>query len=285
MLVKSADINNLETHRDNGIKSTKTSRKGKGNIINSIRGNVKITKQPDISVVIPIHHEGRMVNHTLASVFRAAAYAGSKGILVEILAIMDQPDEKTLRFMKRTEKIQRYEVSFGDPGLSRNYGVEKSGGRYIAFVDGDDLFAEKWLWNVVAFLESRRQDMVVHPEYIVVFGTQQILCRQISSTSSYFELGRLMENNYWPVISAARKDVFQRFPYQATISTSGYGHEDWHFNCETLGSGIEHMVIPNSAAFIRKKASGSTFASENCSHRVIRATRLFSPGVFSRLLS
>lgn len=241
-----------------------------------------MTKQPDISVVIPIHHEGRLVNHTLASVFRAAGYAKTKGISTEILVIMDRPDEKTVRFMERERNIQRHEVSLGDPGLTRNHGVEKAVGRYVTFLDGDDLFTEKWLWHIVTFLEGRQEEVVAHPEYMVVFGTENILFRQISSTDAQFRVGHLMENNYWTVICAARREVFQKFPYRATISTAGFGHEDWHFNCETLGAGIDHFVVPNSAAFVRRKGSGSTLALANTTHRIIRPSRLFSPEIFSR---
>lgn len=60
-----------------------------------------MTKSPDISVVIPAHHEGRLANHTLASVFRSAEYAASKGLLTEILVVMDGRTRKPVLFSRK----------------------------------------------------------------------------------------------------------------------------------------------------------------------------------------
>jgi hypothetical protein len=241
-----------------------------------------MTEAPDVSVVIPAHYEGRLANHTLASIFRANEYCRTRGMDLEVLVILDRPDAKTRDYFARTpfQPDRLEEVDFGDLGLTRNYGVSVANAGVIAFVDADNLVGETWFYNGFHFLKSRIGEIIVHPEYVVVFEAENSIWRQISSNDPAFRAGDFIENNFWDATCMAKVEVLRRFPYQSTMATRGFGYEDWHFNCETLAAGIDHLVVPNTALFLRKKRTGSLLAETNLHRRVIRPSRLFDLNVF-----
>lgn len=174
-------------------------------------------------------------------------------------------------------------MDFGDLGLTRNHGVSKALAPIVAFVDADNLIGANWLFQAHSFLMEWGGDCVVHPEFIVLFDAESLVRRQISSNNPGFRSGNLMENNYWDAACAAKIDVLRRVPYQATMVTRGYGYEDWHFNCETIGYDIPHYVVPNTVFFLRKKRSGSLLSQTNRERRIVRSSVLFRPDVFRRL--
>lgn len=241
----------------------------------------------DISVILTAHHEGRLAHRSMRSLFRTVEYAKSNGLSVEISVVQDRPNEETKDYFSRYDKSEVHvrKVDFGDPGLSRNYGVKCSSGKYIAFLDGDDLFGKDWLYKAFRYLEDNNEkEVVVHPEYHVGFEADNLIWRQISSSDYNFKAQNLIEFNYWAAVCVAKRDVLLRHPYQETSEGSGFGFEDWHFNCETLAWGIEHHVVPETVHFLRMKKTDSRFQYESQSNRVIRPTKLFEPAILSSVV-
>jgi len=241
----------------------------------------------DISAVIPPHHIGRLAHPTMRSLFRAIEYASLRGITTEIVIVMDRPDEKTRKYFSRYKNsgFPLVTVDFGDLGLSRNYGVHLSSGKYIAFLDDDNLYCQNWIYKAVSYLEESNNDVIVHPEYHIAFGAENLIWRQISSNdNNEFNAANLIEYNSWDAVCATRKELLLKYPYQTTTAGEGFGFEDWHFNCETLAAGIEHHVIPGTVHFLRKKKSGSLLGNTYEENRILRPNKLFEPAVFSSML-
>ncbi|GBC60666.1 glycosyltransferase family 2 protein [Desulfonema ishimotonii] len=241
----------------------------------------------DISVVIPVHAEGRLVQHTLNSAKKAMAYAKAHGdVRTDIVIVLDRPDKKTENFFASYDdlKVHFEKTDFGDAGLARNFGVGHSSGRYIAFLDADNLFGQSWLYKAFCFLEKNPTTIIAHPEYNVVFEGQNLIWKQISCDHPQFRSADLIEHNYWDTTCLASKKIFLDFPYEATMATQGFGHEDWHFNCETLAAGIGHYIVPDTVLFLRRKLNGSVLERANRGHRIIAPSRLFDPSFFSKLV-
>src|ERR1700747_3739123 len=101
----------------------------------------------DITVILNAHHEGMLAHPSCSSLESAKGLAEEAGISVEVLVIMDRPNpEKTEFLAYRCAKEWKIVcVDFGDLGLSRNEGVRLARGRWIAFLDADDLFGVNWL--------------------------------------------------------------------------------------------------------------------------------------------
>lgn len=240
----------------------------------------------EVSVVMPAHHEGRLVHPTMRSILRTVEYARNQNISVEIVIVMDKADDKTENYFKKFEnsEIVFEKVDYGDLGLTRNHGVNAAKGRYITFIDADNLFGLKWICAFYNYLEKLDRDVIVHPEYHVVFEDENVIWKQLSSTDPAFNVGNFFENNYWDANCAAKKSQLLNYPYKSTTSTKGFGFEDWHFNCETIANGVEHHVVPQTVHFLRKKKFGSLLASSRGTSRIIRPTKLFEPALLASLL-
>ncbi len=239
----------------------------------------------DISVIIAAHYEGRLAHHTMRSLFRAARYASERGLATETLVVLDRPNRATVDYFSSCDGPVTIETAdFGDPGLSRNFGIGRSKGRYIAILDADNLIAKNWLYDALRYLEVRRQSIVAHPEYQMLFENENLVFRQISSTAPEFTVSNIIEYNYWDTVCVARREIFLDHPYEETTGGAGFGFEDWHWNCQTLADGIEHHVVPGTVHFMRMKKFGSNFAYHIGTRRTLRPSRLFDPSTFSSVL-
>ena len=240
----------------------------------------------DVSVVITAHHEGRLAHHTMRSVSRSRQYAQERGLVTEVIIVLDRPDQATMNYFSAYagSDMLKLKADFGDPGLSRNFGVANSSGRYIAILDADNLIAKTWLHDAFCYLDESEKEVVAHPEYQMLFENENLVFRQISSTDPAFSISNIIEYNYWDTVCVAKRSIFLRHPYEETTGGPGFGFEDWHWNCQTLAEGIEHHVVPNTIHFMRMKKNGSNFRYHVGTSRIVRQSRLFDPAIFLHLL-
>ena len=232
----------------------------------------------DITIVITAHREGRLAHRTVRSAVRSAEFARQRGAEVEMLAVLDRPDEATEGYFasRRALFSNVHLIQAGDAGVSRNTGIRHAQGRFICFLDADDLFSENWVWEAFgAAREFGGAGAVVHPEYNLFFGRELACMRHRPSTDARFSPFDLIQFNYWTALGFAAKDLFERAPYCLTSLGRGFGYEDWHWNCEALAVGAQHIVAPGTAHFIRRKTAGSLLTRTNHVGAVIRASRLF----------
>lgn len=210
-------------------------------------------KTIDISLLIFFHHEGLIAIPSLKSALQAKAFAKEYNITVEIIVLLDCPSQDTKLVIKKYEnkinKIQ--EVTCANPGTARSLGIKMTKGRYVALLDGDDLISKNWLFEAY-LLAKKHNQVIIHPEVNLYFGSSPFIFRhqpQHELKTKFF----LFEGNPWTSLSFAKRSIYIKFPYRA----SAYGHEDWQWNCDTLGHGIDHIIAKNTVHFIRQKRIGS----------------------------
>lgn len=200
----------------------------------------------------------------LSDSIRSALRAQSRlEIDSEIHVVLDRPDSLTLKVAEGFgPKIKWSVVDFGDLGLARNFGVDNSRFDTIAFLDGDDLWSVNWLAAASEFSAKSGSGYILHPELNYYFNTDSPrrsghITRHISSTSPDFDFTILAQRNYWTALSFGAKEIYKSFPFRSVGAEMGTGFEDWCFNIESLGGGVEHLVVPMTAHFIREKAQHS----------------------------
>ncbi len=112
----------------------------------------------DITIIINAHTEGTLVHASCLSIRKSMLFAEKEGITCEVLAVIDKGSKETLDYFKETgfDWIIPHYVDYGDLGSSRNYGASQAKGKYIAFLDGDDLWSENWLVEAFKFLRKRK---------------------------------------------------------------------------------------------------------------------------------
>src|SRR5439155_3912895 len=115
---------------------------------------------PTVSIIIPTYNHRQYVLETLESVF-AQTLADR-----EIIVINDgSPDDtaEVLRPLAASGRIRYIQQANAGPSEARNRGLAEARGRFVAFLDDDDLWpADKLAWQVEALQHA--------PEAALIYG-------------------------------------------------------------------------------------------------------------------
>jgi glycosyltransferase involved in cell wall biosynthesis len=228
--------------------------------------------RPDISAILTAHAEGTTVGVSFRSMLAAVSVARGADLDVEMLVALDRPDEATREMLAEVESQggRLLEVSYGDQPPVRNDAVRESRGRFIAFLDGDDLWTENWLVAAHALCASEPQT-IAHPYADWVFGEGHSLSLPPDQTDPEFDPATLRVTNAWDALCLAPREAYVDHPYQARSIAEGYAFEDWLWNLETIRAGYVHRVVPDTIHFKRSRA-GSQFRLARANQCLTRPT-------------
>lgn len=209
----------------------------------------------DITVVLNAHNEGILAHPTMLSLQLTKAHAEQHGLAVEVLVLMDNPSAETSEYFSECKVLDfsSVRVSFGDLGLSRNAGVQTAKGKFVAFLDADDLWGPNWLTASHAAATSDMRSVVWHPEVNQYFGAHPHIFAHADMEDPTFDLFALTINNYWTSASFSSREIYLSHPFPASHTERQIGYEDWAWNSETIRHGIYHKIVVGTAHFIRQK--------------------------------
>ncbi len=240
----------------------------------------------DVTLLITFHSEGILAYSTLNSIERCRQYAQAAGISTEYVWVLDEVDDETRRVLDshpaRSLNINIVEVRHKDAGSSRNAGIAVARGKAVAILDGDDYFSTNWIERAWLFLEEFGPHSILHPEFAVSFGISSAYCWHIDQSGPYYDRAGLLAGNFWTSWTFALRSVYERCPYiTARSKTTGFGYEDWHWNCEVVAAGYEHRLAWGTVGFYRRKKISRNTTDFGA---VIPPTNLFSRELAVELL-
>ncbi len=108
-----------------------------------------------ISIIIPFYKKVNYLRKTINSLNNQTFKN------LEVILIYDDPEIKDLDFVKKClkknkkKKIIINKKNLG-AGISRNYGIKKAKGNYIAFLDADDLWHKNKLKDQIQFMKKKK---------------------------------------------------------------------------------------------------------------------------------
>lgn len=235
----------------------------------------------DITAIINAHNEGILLASTLESVRLAVEKAAGAGVSVEVVAVGDRCDYLTSEVMGNFHlpNMTVIDANNGDLAASRNEGVEAAKGRFVAFLDGDDLWGPDWLVLALEAAEQDQRECVWHPEINLYFTESQAwYFHHPDMDDIEFDPWRQLVTNCWTALSFAKVDVYRKFPYTRNDLSKGTGYEDWSWNSSVMAGGIVHKTVPGTCHFIRKKQfsmvqetnqSGALVSRHNLYHHLV----------------
>jgi len=104
-----------------------------------------------ISIITPLHNAGRFISQTIESVI-AQTVSDWELIIVDDLSQDDGP-EIVASYVKGDPRIKLVRNSKNSgPAISRNKAIKLSSGRFIAFLDSDDIWSPKKLEVQIDFM-------------------------------------------------------------------------------------------------------------------------------------
>ena len=110
-----------------------------------------------VSIIIPYYKKKFFFNKTILS----AVNQSYKNI--EIIIIYDDTSKEELKYVKKiTHKKKNIKILINSKnigaGLSRNKGIKKSKGEFLAFLDADDIWKRNKLKEQIKFMNSNKID-------------------------------------------------------------------------------------------------------------------------------
>ena len=114
-----------------------------------------------ISIVMPLYNASRYLGEALVSVLKQTHTE------FELICVNDASDDNTLHILQSFCKIDsRIKVLSNEKRMgaaySRNRGMKEARGKYIIFLDGDDIFDEDMLQSTYQEMERTNADIVMY---------------------------------------------------------------------------------------------------------------------------
>lgn len=213
----------------------------------------------DITLAITLHAETTVAIPSIRSAEACIHAAEAAGHTVERLMAFDTPTDECRDYFARTDLSSRWDISefaFRDQGRTRNAIAERAHGRWLAFLDGDDLFSENWLVEAAQCLQQAEQvgeKIIVHPELNIVFDAADFSLVKISQDDLLFSPYYFCVENYYDALCAAPTKVWREHAYPLRAIADGFAYEDWQWNIETMAAGWRHVAARDTIIFKRRR--------------------------------
>jgi len=130
------------------------------------------SNSPLVSVIIPMYNAAKFIPQTLESLL----YQTMKNFEVVVVddCSTDNSVEVVESFADRFEESQLHIIKLskntGSPGLPRNVGIKFAHGKYISFLDSDDLFTKTALEELTTLAEEYKADAVHSNQIFSLWG-------------------------------------------------------------------------------------------------------------------
>ena len=143
-----------------------------------------------VSVIIPYYNKKKFINKTINSAINQTYKH------IEILIVYDDENIDDLKFINEIKKKDKRIVVIQNKkkkgaGTSRNVGISKSNGKYIAFLDADDIWETNKLEKQIKFMDTNNLD-ISHTSYYVVDEKKNILGKRFAK--NFFLLNELLKS-------------------------------------------------------------------------------------------
>jgi glycosyltransferase involved in cell wall biosynthesis len=205
---------------------------------------IDLEYSPFISIIIPVFNRQDLVEECIRSIL-AQTENDWEAIIVDD-GSTDQTWQVLEKFYKQDKRIRIY-TREGEPkgaNRCRNQGIAASKGKYLFFLDSDDLLGPDFVFNRKKYASLHPDvNMLVFPEAsfkgdLSKFYFRQILCRQDDEDDLYRFLQR---DSPWitsgPII---KKSVFNEVVSFNEFLMSG---QDWDLFIRILITGIQYKKI------------------------------------------
>src|SRR5262245_43577863 len=181
--------------------------------------------KPLVSVIIPTHNRARLLEEALASVYSQEGAGGE--FEMEIIVVDDASTDATPEIARRHSDI-RYLRLDKNRGLScaRNTGIKASTGKYVAFLDDDDLWISYKLSLLVPILENNPHIGVAYSQIIIRCGNNIELQPDAHAPSGYLFETLLMKDFVGILNMLVRREIFETAGYFDESLTT-YEDIDW----------------------------------------------------------
>tara|TARA_B100001057_G_scaffold493954_1_gene589478 strand:- start:1063 stop:1803 length:741 start_codon:yes stop_codon:yes gene_type:complete len=141
-----------------------------------------------VSVIIPYFKKRIYIEEAIKSVLRQSYKK------LEIILIYDDENHDDLNFIKKIQRTDNRINLFINQktlgvGETRNLGIKKANGEYIAFLDADDIWKKNKIKKQIHFMEANKA-LISHTSYEVLNKNKKIL--NVRKAKDYYNYNSLL---------------------------------------------------------------------------------------------
>lgn len=198
---------------------------------------------PRVSVITACYNDGPYILECVESV-QNSGYPNIEHIIVD-----DGSNRETIEILK-TIKYANVQVIYKDNGgvcSARNIAIEKSSGKYLLPLDGDDKISDNYIKDAVSVFESNPKVRVVTSEISQMFGCGD---GQIK-VELPIDMGVLLSRNLFTVTTMVKREDVDLVGGFDLMFKSGL--EDWDFWISILSLGGDVALVPGPNFYYRIK--------------------------------
>ncbi len=229
---------------------------------------------PLVSVIIPVKNRLELLRETLVSVM------GQTFPDWEVIIVDDDSNDGInglVQSIARDENRVRYVCRDKRPSTAstcRNIGVSVARGKYVIFLDSDDVLAPHCLARRVEVMEEHPElDFAVFQTWIFhttpgdtkffwnVFTSENDADRILRTDPPWQTVGPI-----WRRTSLARLGAWNE---------RARSWQDWEFHIRAVLAGCKYLLSPEADAYYRFEAPGSISRSSGLKRQVVNRVRLF----------
>lgn len=158
------------------------------------------------SVIIPTYNRADIISPTIKSVI------DQKFKDWELILIDDGGNDKTEEVVNgfNDDRIKYYWKENGERGAARNYGVGKSSGEYVFYLDSDDLIYSNHLEHAFIELTNLNKPEFFHSRYEEVTPSAKKVVKSIHKNKIW---DIIQKQNQFACQFFLRKDIALKFPF------------------------------------------------------------------------
>jgi len=219
--------------------------------------------KPFLSIIVPAFNTQQYISECISSI-ESQSLDG-----VEIIIVDDGSTDNTLsiatKISKGKDNIKVFSKENEGVSLARNFGLSKSEGEYILFLDSDDMLAEGKLnilyekikkndldiilYNGKAFYENKELSL----EHDFYYSRNNTYSKKImSSVDIIYHMVRTKSFMAQPCMYIFKKEYLKGFAFHPNIV-----HEDNIFTAKLLLQNMTRAMVVPEVAFMRRVRNGS----------------------------
>lgn len=213
-----------------------------------------------VSVIVPCHNYGHFLSETLDSLI-AQTYQHWECLVIDN-GSEDNTVEIAKQYMQTDKRFVVYSIPLSTTSRTRNFGIARSKGQFVLFLDSDDQIAPfKLEKSIKIFVENADVSLVYSPSRYYDSGKPEVLRSKMNDNShlllSDYEgdsrplLEKMITGNLFTICAPVIRK-------EAVFAINGFNDslnwvEDWDFYIRLLASGIQikECASEDAASLIR----------------------------------
>ncbi len=225
-------------------------------------------KQPELSVIVPAYNVAEYLAETLRSL--ACQSLDSLEVIIVDDGSTDETSDIADYYADKYPAFHCFHTKNGGPGAARNYGVERSRGKYLAFCDGDDLVPPNAYLHLLKLAKKHGADFAVGGENRFDSAGYTRFPMHEKAFENIVEVPSLKTHPQLIYDTTAHNKLFERSFYLESLGfPEGVFYEDVLFNIKAYCLARTIAFLDEVVYSYRKRDGAKKSTTQSLNHQQI----------------